>query len=108
MSTLDARLAELRRRYAATLPAMVAQARAALDRVDGEGAAAIEELWHIVHRIYGTAGSHGLDAVATEARSLEALLTPHRTKNALPAPEAESAREGLDALAVQADLAART
>jgi HPt (histidine-containing phosphotransfer) domain-containing protein len=108
VSDLQERLDALRREYAATLPEAVARAREALERVGADGAAAIEEVWQTVHRIHGTAGSHGLEPVATIARRVEEALSPHRTRDALPAAVAESAREELEALAAQAGLAART
>lgn len=108
MSDLEERLKALRQQYAAGLPAAAARAREAFERIETDGAEAIEALWQAVHRIYGTAGSYGLDPVAASARQLEEALTPHRTKNALPAAVAESAREALEALEAQSDLAART
>lgn len=107
MGDLESRLAALRQEYAAELPASVAAAQRALASVGERGRPAIEEVWQIVHRIYGTAGSYELDEVATTARALEALLGPFRDDDALPAEVARSAAEGLDALAAQA-LAART
>ncbi len=108
MSDLQERLKALRTEYAASLPAAVERAHAAFERVETDGSKAIEELWQVVHRMYGTAGSYGLEPVATVARRLEEALTPHRKRDALPAAVAESAREELKALAAQADLAART
>ena len=107
MGDLSRRLEALRREYAAGLPAAVSEARAALERSSSEGAA-IEELWQIVHRLYGTAGSYGLDAVARSARELETLVLPHRNADALPTEVADSARETLQVLTAQASEAART
>lgn len=106
MSDLESRLEALRRDYAARLPAQVGEARAAMATLPKAGQ--VEAVWQVVHRIHGTAGSYGLDAVAGVARSLEALLTPHRTKDALPADVAESAMKGLEELTAQALDAART
>ena len=108
MSDLQRRLDALRREYAACLPADVAKARDAFERVSRDGREAIEAVWQIAHRTYGTAGSYGLDAVAEAARALETLLTPHRNDDALPAEVTDSAREGLELLEAQALEAART
>jgi len=105
---LEERLKVLRQQYAASLPAAVASAREAFDRIEADGAEAIEAVWQVVHRVYGTAGSYGLDPVAASARQLEEALTPYRKQDALPAAVAESAREALEALEAQSALAART
>lgn len=106
MSDLESRLEALRQEYAAGLPAAIAEASEAFGRVPSDGQEAIEAVWQVAHRTYGTAGSYGLDEVAETARALEALLTPHRNDDALPTEVADSASEALETLAAQASAAA--
>ncbi|MBO6940256.1 MAG: Hpt domain-containing protein [Deltaproteobacteria bacterium] len=108
MSELERRLEALRREYVGALAETVVEARDAFSRVEAGDAGAVEALWHIAHKTYGTAGSYGLTGVSEAARTLELVLLPHRNDDALPTEVVDSAKGALDAFVAQADEAART
>lgn len=55
------------------LPARAASLRAALDRLATGDSSARDEVRRIAHRLRGTAGSHGHDALGSEAAEVESL-----------------------------------
>ena len=70
---LQAALARLRTRFAATAPTIAAGLLAIADRLDADptDVSALESLVHETHRVHGTAGSHGFHEASTIAAAME-------------------------------------
>ena len=74
-------LAALKAEYASALPERFGALRAALQRArtEAEGVEGLREALVLAHKLHGTAGSYGFDAVSTVAGKLEALLRRHES-----------------------------
>lgn len=70
---LEAALARLRTRFAATAPAIAAGLEATADRLDADptDVSALESLVRETHRLHGTAGSHGFHEASAIAAAME-------------------------------------
>ncbi|WP_169791384.1 response regulator [Sandaracinus amylolyticus] len=73
--SLEERLAKLRARMEDGLPTRAAELRAAADRLASGDSRAREDIRRAAHRLRGTAGSHGHDALSTEAGEVELLAS---------------------------------
>jgi len=72
---LEEKLATLRESYRRTLPGHLDALRAKLAAArQGRSEAAWAEVVRLAHRLKGTAGSYGFDAVAAELEALEGIL----------------------------------
>ncbi len=71
-------LAELSAEYAATLDERVARIGAAITRARGASNDALEVAEREAHRLRGTAGSFGFDAISKVAERLELALAAYR------------------------------
>ena len=70
---LERVLAELRRQYLREAPERLAELRGALARAGAGSHVALKELRLLFHRLAGSGGSYGLDAVTASARSGERI-----------------------------------
>jgi HPt (histidine-containing phosphotransfer) domain-containing protein len=89
---LEEKLAALRESYRRTLPQQLDALRVKLAGALSGGADALAEAARLAHRLKGTAGSYGFDAVAAELEGVEAILERGRAGGAL----ATSDRDALD------------
>ena len=86
---LEEKLAALRESYRRTaLPQQLGELRARL--ASAQGAAEIAEAAGLAHRVKGTAGSYGFDAVAAELEGIEAILESGRAGGALAPPDRDA------------------
>jgi HPt (histidine-containing phosphotransfer) domain-containing protein len=86
---LEEKLAALRESYRRTaLPQQLGELRARL--ASAEQDAELAEAARLAHRVKGTAGSYGFDAVAAELEGIEAILERGRAGGALAAPDREA------------------
>ena len=104
------RLATIRGRFAARLPAMIDENEAALSAVTSDGTESIEivaKTYRRLHTIAGTGTTIGLTATGRAARNAETvLLEAYRSQRALSTREVVDLREALVELrqAAQEDL----
>lgn len=98
---LQAALARLRTRFAATAPTIAAGLEAIADRLDVDPAdvSALEPLVREMHRVHGTAGSHGFHEASTIAAAME-----RRAAAWLAAPTVDADGRGDQVRAVARDL----
>ena len=91
----DARLAELTRAFAQSLPGKRAEIEAAWARWRTGEAAARATLQALTHRLGGSADNYGFEALGAAARALDAALRPRL--DAAPAQVAAGVMALLDA-----------
>jgi len=109
---LAARIAEIRKRFAAKLTAKIAETDAALADLAESGGKAVETVkatYQRFHEMAGIAPTIGLSETGKAARALDAILIdPYRAGRGLTPDETAKVREGLDALrtAARADMKA--
>lgn len=97
---LEEKLAALREGYRrTTLPQQLEALRAKLADAQGGGPDALAEAARLAHRVKGTAGSYGFDAVAAELEGIEAILERAGSEDATLAP---ADRDALDAALARA------
>lgn len=96
------RLAQVRARFAAALPAKILETRAALPNLAGDNSNVVlivGETYRRIHGICGVGPTVGLAATGSAARNAELVLLPaYRDSRALTLAEAASFKETLDAL----------
>lgn len=85
-------LAALRERYLAEAPERIHALQAVLARIEGGERAALADLRHLLHRLAGSGGAYGLDAVTDTARAGEAAA---HTLEQLNAPLTAADMRGL-------------
>ena len=85
-------LAQLRRQYIDEAPARLAELRAALSRAREGDLAALGDLRQLLHRLAGSGGSYGLDAVTEQARAGEAIAYAIAQRGGAPPSPAELGR----------------
>jgi HPt (histidine-containing phosphotransfer) domain-containing protein len=73
-NSLEARLAELRRRYAAGLPEHLDALGGLLAEARDGHRGALSEARGLAHRLFGTSGSYGFAEVSAALEALESLL----------------------------------
>jgi HPt (histidine-containing phosphotransfer) domain-containing protein len=70
---LERALAKLRAKYLAELPQRLADIRADLAKAEAGDAAAMQNVRLLLHRLAGSAGTHGFDLATSRARAAENL-----------------------------------
>jgi ABC-type sugar transport system substrate-binding protein len=86
---LEEKLAALREGYRRTaLPQQLGELRARLTSAHSD--AELAEAAGLAHRVKGTAGSYGFDAVAAELAGIEAILERGRAGGALAPPDRDA------------------
>ncbi len=96
------RLAKIRIRFVAALPAKIAESDAALPDLAGDGTAsvaAVADTYRRLHGIAGTGPTIGFAATGQAAREAEAvMIEAYRSQRALTSGEATSLKDALAAL----------
>jgi len=96
---LEEKLAALRESYRRTLPQQLEALRAKLANAQTGGSDALADAARLAHRVKGTAGSYGFDAVAAELEGIEEILErAGRGGPVLAAPD----RDAIDAALARA------
>lgn len=89
---LEEKLAALRDAYRRALPEQLDALASLLDACASEGAAgALEDAWHLAHRLKGTSGSYGFALLAAQLETIEETLARARRMRS-PAADEERAR----------------
>jgi len=89
---LEDKLAALRAAYRRALPEQLDALARWLDACTGAGAAgALEDAWHLAHRLKGTSGSYGFVELAAQLETIEEILEGARRIRS-PATDDERAR----------------
>lgn len=68
---LQQKIADIANRYIQRTAGELAGLRELLEKVRGGNAAAVKDIEHLAHKIYGSGSMFGFDAVSEQARSLE-------------------------------------
>jgi HPt (histidine-containing phosphotransfer) domain-containing protein len=80
-------LAALRAQYVAEAPARIEALRDATRRIAGGDRGAVGELRHLLHKLAGSGGAYGLQAVTDSARVGELRAHELEATNAPPSPD---------------------